>query len=170
MSDSAAVRRSPLGLFPGQPTPRLFDCVVETLRSRHHSRSTEEAYIHLIRRFLAFHGDTHPRGPAESDVNRFLTHLAVSETWLRPRRTRGEKLAASGSQTRVYAGICGWSVPQFDDETRGGGAWTVVRSTAATVFDEQPETLWKRLTRTSIASLTKAPRGPNTPNALPVGD
>ena len=72
-------RRSPLGLFLGQPTPRLYDCVVEALRSRHYSRRTEEAYLHWIRRFLAFHGGTHPSELAESDVNRFLTHLAVSE-------------------------------------------------------------------------------------------
>ena len=28
-------RRSPLGLFPGEPTPRLYDPVVEALRTRH---------------------------------------------------------------------------------------------------------------------------------------
>ncbi len=72
-------RRSPLGIFPGQPTPRLYDRVVEALRSRHYSRRTEEAYLHWIRRFLLFHDGTHPRELAESDVNRFLTHLAVSE-------------------------------------------------------------------------------------------
>jgi len=30
-----AARRSPLGLFPGQPTPWLYDRVVEVLRTRH---------------------------------------------------------------------------------------------------------------------------------------
>ena len=79
MNVLASYRRSPLGLFPGQPTPRLYDCVVEALRSRHYSRRSEEAYLHWIRRFLAFHGGTHPRELAESDVNRFLTRLAVSE-------------------------------------------------------------------------------------------
>jgi hypothetical protein len=28
-------RRSPLGLFPGEPTPRLYDRVVEVLRTQH---------------------------------------------------------------------------------------------------------------------------------------
>ncbi|MBI3281991.1 MAG: phage integrase N-terminal SAM-like domain-containing protein [Acidobacteria bacterium] len=79
MNDFAADRRSPLGLFPGQPRPRLYDCVVEALRTRHYSRRTEQAYLHWIRRFLAFHNGTHPRELAESDVNRFLTHLAVGE-------------------------------------------------------------------------------------------
>ena len=61
MNNSAADRRSPLGLFPGQPAPRLYDRVVEVLRTRHYSRRTEEAHLHWIRRFLLFHNGTHPR-------------------------------------------------------------------------------------------------------------
>jgi integron integrase len=68
----AAEGRSPLWLYPGQPRLRLYDCALEALRSRHCSRRTKEAYLHWIRRFLAFHG-------AESDVNRFLTHPAIRE-------------------------------------------------------------------------------------------
>jgi integrase len=56
MNNSPADRRSPLGLFPGEPTPRLYDRVVEVLRTRHYSRRTEQAYIHWIRRFIRFHG------------------------------------------------------------------------------------------------------------------
>jgi hypothetical protein len=48
MSNSSADRRSPLGLFPDQPEPSLYDCAVEALRSRHYSRRTEEAYLHRI--------------------------------------------------------------------------------------------------------------------------
>ncbi len=79
MHTSPAQRGSPLGLFPGQPEPRLYDGVVEMLRTRHYSRRTEEAYVHWIRRFLLFHGRAHPRQLAEGDVNRFLTHLAVQK-------------------------------------------------------------------------------------------
>ena len=79
MNDSTLYRWSPLGLFPGQPAPRLYDRVVEVLRTRHYSRRTEEAYLHWIRRFLLFHNGTHPRKLAERDVNGFLTHLAVGE-------------------------------------------------------------------------------------------
>ena len=35
MNNSPADRRSPLGLFPGQPTARLCDRVVEVLHTRH---------------------------------------------------------------------------------------------------------------------------------------
>ena len=41
-----------MGLFPGEPTPRLYDRAVETLRTPHYSRRTEQAYILWIRRFL----------------------------------------------------------------------------------------------------------------------
>jgi hypothetical protein len=64
-------------MFPGQPTPRLYDCVIEALSTRHYSRRTEEAYLHWIRLFLVFHNGTHQREMAEKDVNRFLTRLAV---------------------------------------------------------------------------------------------
>jgi integrase len=57
MSTSAADRRSPLGLFPGQLAPRLYDRVVEVLRTRHYSRRTEEAYLHWTRPFLLGHKD-----------------------------------------------------------------------------------------------------------------
>jgi len=44
MSNSAANRRSPLGLFPGQPAPRLYDCVVGALRTQYYNHQTEESY------------------------------------------------------------------------------------------------------------------------------
>ncbi|MFN0197958.1 MAG: tyrosine-type recombinase/integrase [Planctomycetaceae bacterium] len=49
---STSTRITPLGLFPHQPTPRLYDRVIEVLRVRHYSLSTEEAYIHWIRRYI----------------------------------------------------------------------------------------------------------------------
>jgi len=64
MNNSPALRRSPLGLFPGEPTLRLYDRVVEALRTRHYSRRPEPAYIHWIRRFLLGHKDIKCRGPS----------------------------------------------------------------------------------------------------------
>lgn len=79
MSVATQQRRSPLGLFPDQPTPRLYDRIIEVLRVHHYSRRTEEAYVHWIRRYIEFHDHEHPRQLAEDAVNRFLTHLAVKE-------------------------------------------------------------------------------------------
>jgi hypothetical protein len=38
MNNPTVLRRSPLGVFPGQPAPRLYDRAVEVLRTRHYSR------------------------------------------------------------------------------------------------------------------------------------
>ncbi len=83
----------PLGLFPDNPKPRLYDHFVEILRVRRYSRRTERAYVGWIRRFILFHRPRHPRELSEADANRFLTHLAV-----------GERVAAS-TQNQALAAI-----------------------------------------------------------------
>ena len=85
--------RGPLGLFPDQQKPRLYDRVVEVLRARHYSGRTEEAYVHWIRRFIVFHDRRHPCELAEGDVNRFLTHLAM------------QKNVAASTQNQALAGL-----------------------------------------------------------------
>jgi len=90
-----------LNLFPGKPVevdpalgtvkaldngkpslavlgPVLADLRV-ALQSRHYSRRTEQAYGHWVARFLHFHQGRPPAEMAEVDINRFLTHLAVTE-------------------------------------------------------------------------------------------
>ena len=52
MNDFAADRRSPLGQFPGQRTPRLCDCVVEALRTRRYAPVPKRPTC--IRRFHLF--------------------------------------------------------------------------------------------------------------------
>lgn len=61
----------------GSNQPRLRGRVVEVLRARHYSPRTVRAYVHWIGRFVRFHAPTHPRFLRESDVNAFLSHLAV---------------------------------------------------------------------------------------------
>jgi len=79
MQRTTQVRPAPLGLFVDSPAPRLYDRIIEALRVRHYSRRTEEAYVHWIRRYVEFHRHQHPRQLSESDVNCFLTQLAVKE-------------------------------------------------------------------------------------------
>lgn len=49
------------------------------MKSRHYSRRTEQAYGHWVSRFLHFHQGRPPAEMAEADINRFLTHLAVTK-------------------------------------------------------------------------------------------
>ena len=58
-------------------SPKLLDRVRDAIRVRHHSRRTEEAYVHWIRRYIVFHGKKHPSTMGVEDVSAFLTWLAV---------------------------------------------------------------------------------------------
>jgi len=57
--------------------PKLLDQVRLTLRRKHYSIRTEEAYVAWIRRFILFHGKRHPLEMGAPEVEAFLTHLAV---------------------------------------------------------------------------------------------
>ena len=60
-----------------QQPPKLLDRVRHTIRARHYSRRTEEAYVHWIRRYIVFHRKTHPSEMGATDISQFLTSLAV---------------------------------------------------------------------------------------------
>jgi len=61
---------------PAKP-PKLLDRLRETLRRRHYSIHTEEAYANWCRRFILFHNKRHPAEMGEAEIRDFLTHLAV---------------------------------------------------------------------------------------------
>ena len=56
---------------------RLLDQVRFTIRTKHYSLRTEEAYVNWIKRFIFFHDKQHPQELSEKHINQFLTHLAV---------------------------------------------------------------------------------------------
>src|SRR5262249_3615689 len=59
--------------------PKLLDRVRMSLRSRHYSKRTEEAYLLWIRKFILFHTKRHPAPMGADEVNAFLSHLAVDD-------------------------------------------------------------------------------------------
>ena len=61
----------------GPPKPRLLDRVRATLRTRHYSPRTEEAYVAWMRRYIFFHGKRHPAEMGAPEITRFLSSLAV---------------------------------------------------------------------------------------------
>jgi integron integrase len=68
-----------LGELPNPRPPRLLDQLRLVLRVRHYSRRTEECYVNWARRFILFHHKRHPRTMSATEVEQFLTHLAVAQ-------------------------------------------------------------------------------------------
>jgi hypothetical protein len=63
-----------------EPTPKkLLDQVRDAIRLKHYSIRTEEAYVNWIKRYIYFHNVRHPAEMGTSQVQAFLTHLAVRE-------------------------------------------------------------------------------------------
>jgi hypothetical protein len=60
-------------------TPRLLDQVRAVLRRKHYSLRTEEADVGWIKRYVLFHHKRHPREMGLSEVEAFLTNLAVEQ-------------------------------------------------------------------------------------------
>lgn len=58
---------------------RLLQQVRRAARVRHLSRSTENAYVGWVKRYVRFHGLEHPKRLGSEDLNGFLTALAVEE-------------------------------------------------------------------------------------------
>ena len=56
---------------------KLLDQVRDTIRLKHYSYRTEQAYIGWIRRYILFHDKRHPKDMGGVEVEAFLTHLAV---------------------------------------------------------------------------------------------
>ncbi|TAN83598.1 MAG: integron integrase [Gallionella sp.] len=62
------------------PAPKLLDQVVARLRVKHYSLRTEKTYVDWIKRYIWFHGKRHPQEMGASEIEAFLSHLAVERS------------------------------------------------------------------------------------------
>lgn len=58
---------------------QLLDSVRHTIRLKHYSLRTEEAYLFWIKKYIRFHNLRHPQEMREEEIRQFLTHLAVTQ-------------------------------------------------------------------------------------------
>lgn len=58
--------------------PKLLDQVRAVARLKHFSFSTEQAYVHWIKRFILFHSKRHPLDMGEQEIRHFLSNLATN--------------------------------------------------------------------------------------------
>jgi integron integrase len=61
---------------PKKP-PRLLERVRRAIRARHYSPRTEQCYVSWVRRYVLFHGKTHPSELGPEAVARYLSYLAT---------------------------------------------------------------------------------------------
>jgi site-specific recombinase XerD len=57
--------------------PGLLAVARQRMRTRHFALRTEQAYLHWVRRYVTFHGRSHPRELGGPGIEQFLTHLAT---------------------------------------------------------------------------------------------
>lgn len=67
---------------PAGQNRKLLDRVRDAIRVRHHSRRTEQAYVHWIRRFIVFHGVRHP---SKMGKGRKMRAVPLMESTFQPR-------------------------------------------------------------------------------------
>lgn len=72
---------------------RLIDQLRSTLRVRHYSIRTEQAYVQWVKRFIYFHQKRHPKDMSEKKITAFLSHLAVNRR-VAASTTQGQALSA----------------------------------------------------------------------------
>jgi integron integrase len=76
MTNAKVAKVSSAEVVPN-PKARLLDQVREVIRFKHYSIRTEDAYVQWIKRFIFFHGKRHPREMGATEIEAFLTDLAV---------------------------------------------------------------------------------------------
>jgi len=109
-------RRSPDGYFfsfPRQGKPKLLDRARDELRKRHYRPRTEEAYLSWITRYIRFHRMRHPAEMAKSEVEAFLSSLAVERNVAAS--TQNQALAAL---LFLYRDVLGTGLSWLDDVVR----------------------------------------------------
>jgi putative transcriptional regulator len=66
----------------------------------------------------------------------------------------------------VYVGYAGWGPRQLEHEVELG-AWHIMRPDAATVFHEDPDSVWERMIRRTETQIARIPRLPSLPRIPP---
>ena len=59
--------------------PKLLDQVRNAIRVKNYSYRTEQSYVHWIKRYVIYHHKRHPSEMGETEIQKFLTHLAVDK-------------------------------------------------------------------------------------------
>jgi hypothetical protein len=116
----------------GARTPRLLAIGRQETHVRHDSLGTEDAYGDRVRRFVRFHGRSHPRGLMAGRGGRVHTEpdrcdfVARSVSIAVPSRRTGPSAVRVGSQVRTALRLLAADAGRFDGDGAAqppGAAW-----------------------------------------------
>lgn len=92
---------------------RLLGRLRNAIRVRQYSLATEKVYLNWVRRFILFHGKRHPAEMGKTEVEAFLSHLAINRN------------VASSTQNQalqailfLYRQVLNKELPWFDEVVR----------------------------------------------------
>jgi site-specific recombinase XerD len=71
---------------------KILDQLRDVLRLKHYSYRTEQSYVDWAYRFIVFHNKRHPKDMGASEIETFLTYLAVQRKVAAP--TQNQALSA----------------------------------------------------------------------------
>ena len=97
---------------PAQP-PKLLDQVAANMRVKHYSIRTEKSYVDWIKRFILHNGKRHPKDMGATEVEAFLTHLAVSRNV-----SASTQNQAKSALLYLYKEVLGVELPWLDNITQ----------------------------------------------------
>ena len=93
--------------------PNLWERIAIACRVKHYSLSTERAYVAWARRFVAWSGRRHPCTMGASEVEAYLTHLAIDQGV--SASTQNQALSAL---LFLYRAVLGADLPWLDNLVR----------------------------------------------------
>lgn len=96
----------------GSP-PKLLDQLRDRIRLKHYSLRTEQAYMQWVKRYIYFHGKRHPAEMSKSEVESFLSSLAVERNV-----TASTQTQALSALLFLYREVLGVELPWLSEITR----------------------------------------------------
>ena len=75
------------------PPKKLLDILVDKIRLKHYSLSTQKTYLYWSRNYILFHNKRHPKDMGKIEIEQYLTYLAV------------EKKVAPSTQNQAFNAI-----------------------------------------------------------------
>ena len=93
-----------------QNSPKLLNCMRAEIRVRHYSIRTEQTYIDWARRYILFHDKRHPQDMGATEVQAFLSHLAVARNV-----SASTQNQAKAALLFLYRQVLGIELPWLDE-------------------------------------------------------